>query len=137
MYHHLRRWRVLGKRREGWLLISKASLLLVLQVHFNILLDAAQKWKSQVNHSHPSLILITGQAASAVLNHLFYSISQMCSDHALLAFLIQRREKAVCTIIAFISATSHLFFEAGSVFFLSEEERIKKTTMEKVHGQKK
>lgn len=92
MYHHLRRWRVSGQRREGRLFIFKASLLLVLQFHFNILLDVAQNWKSQVHHSHPSLILITVQEASAILSHLFYSISQMCSDHALLTFLVHRKK---------------------------------------------
>lgn len=74
---YLRRWRVLGQRKEGRLLIFQTSLLLVLQLHFTILRDVAQNWKCQVHHSHPSLILIKVQAASAILSQLFYSISQM------------------------------------------------------------
>lgn len=136
-YHHPRRWKVLGQRREGWLFIFKASLLLVLQFHFKILLDVTWNRKSQVHHSHPSLILITAWAAFATLNHLFYSISLMCSGHALLAFLTRRREKAVCTIISFTSVIHLSFFETGFVFLLSEEERKKKTTIEEVHDRKK
>lgn len=74
MHHHLRRWEDVGSEERGVAvyLLSKVSLLLVLQVHFNILLDAAQNWKSQVYHSHLSPDYSPGRICNPEPSLLFH-----------------------------------------------------------------